>query len=79
MVEKRFKMIFDAKSFWFGFVLGMTILGIIVVMESDPCPKQEQKINYSELEQKVDKATCEALLVNAIITERIRLTGRPNP
>ena len=30
-------------------------------------------------EQKVDRMTCEAWMAGAVIAERLRLTGKPNP
>jgi hypothetical protein len=64
-------------GFCFGIVAGI-IFGIGIHHTSHKeTPKKEVKIE--ELEKIIDRSTCEAIAINAIINERMRLTGKPNP
>ncbi len=69
---------FDAKTFWAGFVLGMVILGLAIVL-ADPPNSKPKEISYTQLEKDIDRAQCQADIYRAVLSERIRLTGQPNP
>lgn len=64
---------FLAIAFILGFMVGL------FVMAFDMTEKQAKNISYTELEKQLDKSYCETRILEAIIAERIRLTGRPNP
>lgn len=65
------------KEFLFGFLLGIFILGFVIVM-MEPTPKPKE-ISYTQLEKDLDKAQCQVEKIEAILAERIRLTGKVNP
>lgn len=65
-------------GFCFGLAVGIVFGVMIHLMSHKEVPKKEE-IKIEELEKIVDRLTCEAIAIQAIINERIRLTGRPNP
>lgn len=61
------------------FLLG-TIVGLEVCEHNHIIhPEYAALWKQQALESKVDLLTCEAEKVEAVISERIRLTGKPNP
>lgn len=56
---------------------GLIVLALFVdaIKES----KHTKQMSYPELERTLDEETCKAAIINAVVLERIRLTGRPNP
>lgn len=68
---------FDWDMF-FTFLLGITLgilLGVTIAKEK----KVPEKASYTQIERDIDEATCQTKIINAIINERMRLTGQPNP
>lgn len=67
------------KHFWLGFGTGLLfILSVVIIFPPIPAPVKAE-VKYDQLEKNIDKTTCEAMMIQAIISERIRLTGKPNP
>lgn len=63
----------------FVFCMFMALfIGFVIGLVTEDCPKPKE-ISYTQLEKDLDKAYCEAKVIQAIISERVRLTGKVNP
>jgi uncharacterized membrane protein YciS (DUF1049 family) len=61
-----------AIGFFFGFMCGLLLMAWDRTQVKEP-------ISYTELERQIDNARCQAEKYEAILAERIRLTGMSNP
>lgn len=51
------------------------VTGVVTVIDTQP----KKEISYVQLEKDLDKAQCQVEKIEAILAERIRLTGKVNP
>lgn len=64
-----------------GFVVGIGLGAALASLPSSgtpPSPSPSPILSVVD-EKLIDRLTCEAMVAGAIIGERLRLTGKPNP
>ena len=76
------------KRLLIGFVAGVVFRVLLVLgphpLTDSPWPAPTPSptpaaVNLDILDRQVDRLACEAAMAQAVIAERLRLTGRPNP